>query len=67
VTYQIKTDYIGRPVFANEAVNVTGAKVWEATYLPFGGVEVTNPPAATISNTRFPDQWFQMESNLYQN
>jgi len=26
-----------------------------------------DPPAATIPNNRFPGQWFQMESGLYQN
>ncbi len=33
--YFIRTDHIGRPVFATDT---SGAKVWEATYLPFGGV-----------------------------
>ncbi len=32
--YYIRTDHIGRPVFATDG---TGTKVWEARYLPFGG------------------------------
>jgi uncharacterized protein RhaS with RHS repeats len=33
----VRTDHIGRPVFAT---NSAGAKVWTATYLPFGEVHV---------------------------
>lgn len=32
--YDVLTDHIGRPVFAT---NDLGLKVWEASYLPFGG------------------------------
>jgi len=69
--------FIGRPVFATDA---TGAKVWEAVYLPFGGMlassgsflpPVGGPPPAPGTPTsfplRFPGQWFQAESGLYQN
>ena len=35
--YYVRTDHIGRPVFAT---NDLGVKVWEAIYLPFGGVHV---------------------------
>ena len=40
--YAIRTDQIGRPVFATDNL---GLKVWGARYLPFGGVE-----AATGAN-----------------
>lgn len=65
-----------RPVFATDD---TGAKVWEAHYLPFGGVVASSGPNA---NLRFPlggvpvprtapltrlDKWFQSESGLHQN
>ena len=50
-----------RPVFATDD---TGAKVWEAHYLPFGGVVASSGPNA---NLRFPGQWFQSESGLHQN
>jgi hypothetical protein len=33
----VRMDHIGRPVFATDA---SGLKVWEASYLPFGGVHV---------------------------
>ncbi|MFM2390563.1 MAG: hypothetical protein RLZZ437_2118, partial [Pseudomonadota bacterium] len=38
VTYLVRTDHIGRPVFAT---NTSGVKVWTATYDPFGGVRTT--------------------------
>lgn len=34
----IRTDHIGRPVFAT---NDLGVKVWEASYLPLGGVQAS--------------------------
>ena len=59
--YYIRTDHIGRPVFAT---NASGAKVWEISYLPFGGVRVTT---GQPTGARFPGQWFQTESGLHQN
>jgi RHS repeat-associated protein len=56
----IRTDHIGRPVFATDP---DGVKVWEASYLPFGGVHVSTGAI----NLRFPGQWFQSESGLHQN
>ncbi len=58
--YYIRTDHIGRPVFAT---NDLGVKVWEAAYLPFGGVHT----ATGSIDLRFPGQWFQAESGLHQN
>lgn len=58
---QARTDHIGRPVFAT---NSAGVKVWEATYLPFGGVHTS---AGNLPTARFPGQWFQSESGLHQN
>ena len=57
----VRSDHIGRPVFATDS---SGVKVWTAAYLPFGGVRVTTgtPPTA-----RFPGQWFQSETGLHQN
>ena len=34
----LRTDHIGRPVFATNELG--GGKVWEANYLPFGGVHI---------------------------
>ena len=59
--YFVRTDHIGRPVFATDD---TGLKVWEASYLPFGGVAASSGPN---SDLRFPGQWFQSESGLHQN
>ena len=57
----VRTDHIGRPVFAT---NSTGAVVWTATYLPFGGRRTTT---GLPIESRFPGQWFQSESGLHQN
>ena len=57
----VRTHHIGRPIFAT---NSTGAKVWTATYRPFGEV-VTSTGA--LPAARFPGQWFQSESGLHQN
>jgi RHS repeat-associated protein len=59
--YYIRADHIGRPVFAT---NGNGAKVWTATYLPFGGVHTST---GIPIDARFPGQWFQSESGLHQN
>lgn len=59
--YFVRTDHIGRPVFATDN---TGGVVWEASYLPFGGVETSSGPN---SDLRFPGQWFQAETGLHQN
>jgi RHS repeat-associated protein len=61
VTYFIRTDHIGRPAYASDD---TGAKIWTATYLPFGGVRTTT---GIPIEARFPGQWFQSESGLHQN
>jgi RHS repeat-associated protein len=57
----VRADHIGRPAFAT---NGTGAVVWSASYLPFGGVRVTTGTPVTA---RFPGQWFQSENGLHQN
>ena len=59
--YFVRTDHIGRPVFATDTL---GTKVWEASYLPFGGVQTSTGDNATL---RFPGQWFQTETGLHQN
>lgn len=53
--------HIARPVFAT---NASGAKVWTATYTPFGGVHTST---GVVPSARFPGQWFQSESGLHQN
>ena len=59
--YYVRTDHIGRPVFATD---IAGTVVWEASYLPFGGVHTSTGPNITL---RFPGQWFQSEAGLHQN
>ena len=61
VVYFVRSDHIGRPVFATDD---TGAVVWTASYLPFGGVHAST---GTPMELRFPGQWFQSESGLHQN
>ena len=48
VVYYVRTDHIGRPVFATDGF---GTKVWEASYLPFGGVHSST---GTVADLRFP-------------
>jgi RHS repeat-associated protein len=57
----VRADHIGRPIYAT---NATGAKVWTATYQPFGGVHTST---GALTTARFPGQWFQSESGLHQN
>ena len=59
--YFVRTDQIGRPVFATDGA---GAVVWEASYLPFGGVQASSGPNPDL---RFPGQWFQSVTGLHQN
>jgi len=59
--YYVRTDHIGRPVFATDGA---GTKVWEASYLPFGGVHTSS---GSNIDLRFPGQWFQSEAGLHQN
>ena len=59
--YLVRSDRIGRPVFAT---NTLGVKGWEAAYLPFGGIHTST---GSPSNLRFPGQWFQSEGGLHQN
>jgi len=61
VTYYVRSDHIGKPVFATDG---TGAKVWSATYKPFGEVDTST---GLPINLRYPGQWFSAESGLYQN
>jgi len=46
-------------------MNASKAFVWRATFLPFGGVLTVTGTAATDS--RFPGQWFNLESGLHYN
>src|SRR5690606_3280088 len=59
--YFVRTDHIGRPSFATDA---TGSVVWSLAYLPFGEVRVST---GSPIDARFPGQWYQAESGLYQN
>ncbi|TQV65794.1 LamG-like jellyroll fold domain-containing protein [Aliiroseovarius halocynthiae] len=59
--YFVRTDHIGRPVFATKSA---GVSMWQASYLPFGGVHTTPGDPILL---RFPGQWFQSESGLHQN
>lgn len=46
--YQVHVDHLGRPVMITDS---TKAIVWQATYLPYGGVySVTGPPRSTTAS-----------------
>jgi RHS repeat-associated protein len=58
-------DHVLRPVLATDA---TGAVVWAARYLPFGGIDAVAVDTGALTQTlRFPGQWFQAETGLHQN
>jgi RHS repeat-associated protein len=64
-TYWLHWDHILRPVMATSS---TGAVVWAARYLPFGGIDqVLVDTGVLTQNIRFPGQWFQAETGLHQN
>ena len=50
-----------RPGFATD---LNSTIVWDATYLPFGGVQTSTGANLDL---RFPGQWFQSEAGLHQN
>ena len=43
----VRADHIGRPVFAT---NSAGAKVWTASYLPFGGVRTSTGTPSLLAS-----------------
>jgi RHS repeat-associated protein len=53
----VHTDHLGRPIRMTDAAKAT---VWQATYKPFGEVQTTSGTKA--NNTRFPGQYFQIET-----
>ena len=60
--YYIHVDHLNRPVRMTDGAKVT---VWDATWLPHGGVHAITGTAAL--DARFPGQWFQLESGLHYN
>lgn len=61
VTYFIRTDHIGRPVFATDA---TGAVASSISYKPLGEVHTST---GTDFGLRFPGQFYHWETSLHQN
>jgi RHS repeat-associated protein len=59
---QVHTDQIDRPLMMTDD---SKSVVWEATWLPFGGVDQITGSASL--DLRFPGQWFQIESGLHYN
>ena len=58
----LHTDHLGTPqVITDENQNV----VWQADYEPFGRVNITT--ASVENNLRFPGQYYDQETGLYQN
>ncbi|MGB0499546.1 MAG: hypothetical protein ACPGID_14500, partial [Rubricella sp.] len=51
VTHLIRTDHIGRPLFATEVIAGLPYEAWRADYLPFGAVHISTGPLTTA---RFP-------------
>jgi RHS repeat-associated protein len=62
VTWWVHTDHLNRPVMMTDAAK---GQVWQAVWKPFGEAQSITGPAAL--DTRFPGQWFQIESGLHYN
>lgn len=62
VTWWVHVDHLNRPVLMTDAAK---AQVWQAVWKPFGEAQSITGPAAL--DTRFPGQWFQIESGLHYN
>ncbi|RLQ85271.1 RHS repeat-associated core domain-containing protein [Notoacmeibacter ruber] len=60
--WHVHTDHLQRPVMMTDD---TRAVVWQATWLPFGGAHSITGSASL--DRRFPGQWFQLESGLFDN
>jgi RHS repeat-associated protein len=62
VTLMVHVDHLNRPV---RMTNSAKASVWDVVYTPWGAFH--SATGAQTLNTRFPGQWFQLESGLHYN
>ncbi len=62
VTSYVHVDHLHRPI---KMTNGAKATVWDAVWLPWGGVHSITGSATM--DTRFPGQWFQLETGLHYN
>jgi RHS repeat-associated protein len=62
VTWFVHVDHQHRPI---KMTNAAKAVVWDAVWLPWGGVHSITG-SATL-DARFPGQWFQLETGLHYN
>jgi RHS repeat-associated protein len=60
--WMVHVDHLNRPVRMTDS---TKAAVWDAIWLPWGGVHSITGTATL--NARFPGQWFQTETGLHYN
>jgi RHS repeat-associated protein len=61
-TWYVHVDHLNRPV---KMTNAAKAAVWDAIFLPWGGVHAITGTATL--DARFPGQWFQLETGLHYN
>jgi RHS repeat-associated protein len=60
--WMVHVDHLNRP---SRMTNATKAVVWNATWLPWGGVHAITGSAAL--DARLPGQWYQLETSLHYN
>jgi RHS repeat-associated protein len=60
--WMVHVDQLNRPIRMTDA---TKASVWDATWLPWGGVQ--SIAGTGVLNARLPGQWFQLEAGLHYN
>jgi RHS repeat-associated protein len=61
-TYFYHTDHLGTPILMTDK---EGTVVWEGEFLPFG--EEYSITGTVTNNFRFPGQYYDVETGLYQN
>ena len=62
VIYYVHVDHLNRPIMMTAG---NKANVWQATWLPWGGVHAITGAASL--DARLPGQWFQIETGLHYN
>jgi RHS repeat-associated protein len=62
VAYWVSVEHLNRPI---KMTNAAKTSVWDAVWQPWGGIHSITG-SATL-NTRFPGQWYQIETGLHYN
>ncbi len=61
-TWYVNVDHLHRPI---RMIDAAKTLVWSATWTPWGVPHAVT--GAAVLESRFPGQWFQLESGLHYN